>query len=189
MSDDTNVDFGPLAGLIGSWSGDKGTDIAPDPDGKETNPYFETIVFSEVGKVTNGEAQNLATIHYHQIVMRKSDKKAFHNETGYWMWEADTNIVMHSLTIPRAVCLLAGGIYTGEKDANGRAIIDVAAKIDDEKWGIIQSPFMKENARTTEFTHRIIVGNGELSYSETTMVNIYGKHFEHTDENELTLIT
>ena len=40
MSDDANVDYGPLAGLIGSWSGDKGTDIAPDPDGTETNPLL-----------------------------------------------------------------------------------------------------------------------------------------------------
>jgi hypothetical protein len=187
MSDDANVDYGPLAGLIGSWSGDKGTDIAPDPDGTETNPYFETIVFSEVGNVTNAESQTLAAIHYHQIVMRKSDKKAFHNETGYWMWDAAANIVMHSLLIPRAVGLLAGGVYTGEKDEKGRVIINVAAKLGDDKWDIIQSPFMKENARTTEFTHRIIIGNGELSYSETTMVDIYGKPFVHTDENELTL--
>lgn len=94
---------------------------------------------------------------------------------------------MHSLVIPRAVCVLAGGIYAGEKDADGRTIIKVAAKIDDDSWKIIQSPFMQKNASTTEFRQEIVVGNGRLSYSQTTMVDIYGKVFEHTDHNELVI--
>ena len=41
-----DIDYGPLAGLVGKWQGDKGMDIAPDPDmAKEENPYFETITF------------------------------------------------------------------------------------------------------------------------------------------------
>lgn len=36
MSETTEIDFGPLAGLIGSWMGEEGVDIAPEPDGKET---------------------------------------------------------------------------------------------------------------------------------------------------------
>ena len=103
------------------------------------------------------------------------------------MWDAAAEIVMHSMVIPRAVCVLAGGKYTGEQDDDGRAIIEVAAKIDDARWKIIQSPFMEENARTTEFRHRVVVGDGKLSYSETTMVDIYGKTFGHTDQNELVL--
>ena len=39
------VDYGPLAGLIGTWKGDKGLDVSPEPDGKEENPFYETIVF------------------------------------------------------------------------------------------------------------------------------------------------
>lgn len=75
--------FWPLAGLIGTWTGEEGVDIAPEPDGKETNPFYEKITFSAVGNVTNAESQTLAAIHYHQIVTRKSDNKDFHNETGY----------------------------------------------------------------------------------------------------------
>jgi hypothetical protein len=187
MSETNSVDFGPLKNLIGVWTGDDGVDVAPEPDGTETNPYFETITFSAVGDVTNAELQNLAAVHYHQIVKRKSDGKVFHNETGYWMWDAEAETVMHSLVIPRAVCVLAGGTYKGETDAKGRTILEVAAKIDDDKWKIIQSPFMQKNASTISFKHKVIVGNGTLSYSETTMVDIYGKIFEHTDENELVL--
>ncbi len=103
------------------------------------------------------------------------------------MWDAEAGTIMHSLTIPRGVCVLAGGTYAGEVDRDGRVIIEVAAKIDDPRWGIIQSPFMLDKARTTEFRHRVIVGDGRLSYAETMMVDIYGKVFEHTDQNELVL--
>lgn len=187
MSEENVIDYGPLKDLIGVWKGDEGTDVAPEPDGQETNPYFETITYSAAGDVTNAESQNLSVVHYRQIVQRKSNGMVFHDETGYWMWEAETQTVMHSLVIPRAVCVLAGGRYSGEKDTDGRTVLEVAAKLDDENWKIIQSPFMQQKATTTEFRHRIAVGDGKMSYAETTMVDIYGKTFEHTDQNELTL--
>ncbi len=182
-----DIDYGPLEGIIGVWSGNKGIDVAPEPKGSETNPYHETITYTAIGDVSNAESQVLSVVHYLQIVQRKSNNKVFHHETGYWMWDAKTENIMHSLTIPRGVCLLAGGIYSGEKDKEGRVIIDVSAGIDDENWEIVQSPFMKENARTTGFRHKVIVGNGTLSYLETTILDIYGKTFEHTDQNELTM--
>ena len=92
---------------------------------------------------------------------------------------------MHSLTIPRAVSVLAGGIHNEEKQADGCIVLEVAANINDKNWQIIQSPFMHENARTTNFRHQITVGKSILSYSETTTVEIYGNVFEHTDQNEL----
>ena len=45
---------------------------------------------------------------------------------------------------------------------------------------------MKDHARTVEFRHKTIVAGDRLSYSQTTIVDIYGKRFEHTDENQLT---
>ncbi len=187
MSDENIIDYGPLTALIGVWQGSDGIDIAPEPDGVESNPYLETITFSAAGDVANAERQNLAFIHYRQVVQRKSNGKVFHDQTGYWMWHGETATVMHSFVIPRGVCVLAGGYYNGEKDVAGRAILRVSAGIDDDRWKIIQSPFMQENASTTEFKQQIIVGNGTLEYSQTTMVDIYGKMFEHTDGNELTL--
>lgn len=185
MSDIENVDYGPLTELIGVWKSDKGLDVAPEPDGAEENPYYETITFTAVGDVTNAGSQVLAAIHYRQIVQRKSNDEVFHDETGYWIWDAKAGIIMHSLTIPRAVSVLAGGNHNGEKEDDGRTILEVSAALDNKDWQIIQAPFMQENARTTEFHHRITVGNGKLSYSETTIVDIYGKVFEHTDQNEL----
>jgi hypothetical protein len=196
MTNPENIDLGPLADMIGVWEGGAGVDVAPEPDGAETNPYYETITYSAVGNVTNAESQNLSAVHYHKIVSRKSDGEVFHNETGYWMWDSNAETVMYSLVIPRAVCVLAGGKYTGEMDQGGRIVINVAASIDDENWKIIQSPFMLENARTfmlenartREFRQEVLIGDGRLSYSETTILDIYGKDFEHTDQNELILM-
>ena len=166
MSTPENIDYGPLGELIGVWKGDKGLDVSPEPDGAENNPYHETITFTPIGNVTNAESQILAAIHYRQIVQRMSDDTVFHDETGYWMWDAQAGIIMHSLTIPRAVSVLAGGTHHGERGEDGSVILEVSAGLDSQDWPIIQSPFMRNNARTTKFHHRISVGNGKLAYAE-----------------------
>ncbi len=61
MSNEPEVDYGPLAGLIGVWKGDKGLDVAPEPDGSENNPYHETITFTAIGDVTNAESSRQHT--------------------------------------------------------------------------------------------------------------------------------
>ena len=135
------IDYGPLAGLIGTWEGSKGMDISPEPDGIEENPYYETITFQDIGDVTNAESQVLSILHYRQIVRRKSNNEIFHDETGYWMWDAGPKIIMHSLVIPRAVAVLAGGLYQGDIDQKKGTVLEVSAKLGDPDWGILQSPF------------------------------------------------
>ena len=171
-------DYGPLEMLLGVWKGDKGLDKAPKPGNLEETPYFETIAFEAVGDVKNAGSQTLAVVRYHQSVSRKSDSEIFHDEIGYWMWDAEAKIAMHSLTIPRAVSILAGGPWSGGD-------LEVRAALGDPDWGIIQSPFMRDNAKTIEFRHRLAVKDGTMRYFETTVVEIYGRIFEHTDENEL----
>ena len=177
------VDYGPLACLAGNWEGDKGTDTSPEPDGQSATPYFETIMFEAIGDVTNAKTQTLAVLRYHQVVSRKEDKEVFHNETGYWMWDSKTDVISHSVTIPRGVCILAGGKSSAKGSATS---LDVKAAVGDKDWGIIQSPFMQENASTNEFRHNITVDGDELNYSETMVLGIYGKTFDHTDSNTLT---
>jgi hypothetical protein len=172
------ISYGPLAALAGIWRGDKGTDISPEPDGQEENPFYETISFEPIGTVNNAERQELAALRYHQVVSRKSNDEVFHNESGYWIWDAEQSIVMQVLTIPRGVCLIAGGQADQSK-------IAVRAATDDPNWGIVQSPFMRDNAKTLEFRHRISVTGDSLDYDETTVLEIYGKRFDHTDQNTL----
>ena len=187
MSDDHSIDYGPLAGLIGAWKGDKGADIAPEPDGTEESPYYETLAFTPIGDVENAESQILACLRYQQIVRRKSNDEVFHDQTGYWMWDAREREVMQSVAIPRAVCVLAGGRYADSPQAGSAVRLSVAAKEGDPDWGIIQSPFMRDNARTLEFRHELTVDGETLSYHETTVLDIYGRRFEHTDTNELVM--
>ncbi|HEX9795083.1 MAG TPA: heme-binding beta-barrel domain-containing protein [Planctomycetota bacterium] len=119
MTQDSEIDYGPLAGLIGTWTGDKGLDVSPLPDGTEENPYFETLVFEVAGQVENAERQTLAIVRYHQVVSRKSNGEVFHDQIGYWMWDARSGVIAQSLTIPRAVCVLAGGAQAIGADDTG----------------------------------------------------------------------
>ena len=187
MSEVTEVDYGPLNELIGTWTGNKGMDIAPEPDGSEENPYYETITYTAGGDLKNTKSQVLSVVHYRQIVKRKSNDGIFHDETGYWLWDPREKVIMHTLVIPRAVCLIAGAHFVERRNDNGDLVIEVEASEDNPDWNIVQSPFMQKNARTTSFKQKIIVGNARMNYLETTIVDIYGKTFEHTDQNELVL--
>jgi methylamine---glutamate N-methyltransferase subunit C len=182
MADPTDVDYGPLATLIGTWRGDRGMDIAPDPAGLAENPYFETLVFAPIGRVTNANDQVLVGLRYHQCVSLKSSRQPFHDQVGYWLWDASTATIVQSLLIPRAVGLLAAGSWSA---GPGPVVLDVASDADDAAWGIVQSPFMRNNARTVGFRHRIVIDGDSLTYDQTTIVDIYGKRFEHTDANTL----
>lgn len=185
MADQTDaIDYGPLQALIGTWEGDKGMDIAPEPEGTEESPYYETLAFTAIGDVENAESQLLTILRYQQIVRRKSDDQIFHDQTGYWTWDAGNAVVIQSVVIPRAVCVLAGGHYT---EQGSTISVSVAAKLGDPDFGIIQSPFMRDHARTVAFRHEWSVADGVLSYFETTSLEIYERSFEHTDENQLRL--
>ena len=177
------IEYGPLACLVGTWKGDSGMDVSPEPDGDEHNPFYETIVFEAAGDVTNAEEQTLSMIRYHQQVRRKSNDKVFHDQVGYWLWDASTGVVVQTLSIARAVTLLAGGKAVVNGDST---VFEVSAEDGDSQWGIVQSPFMQEKARTLGFRHKLTVSGDTMSYNETTILDIYGKHnYEHTDSNTL----
>jgi hypothetical protein len=178
------IDYGPLACLVGTWKGDSGMDVAPEPDDDEHNPYYETISFEAAGDVTNAEEQTLSVVRYHQVVSRKSNDEVFHDQVGYWLWDPATDTVIQTLTIPRAVTLLAGGKAARDGD---ETLLEVAASADSDEWSIAQAPFMQAKARTTAFRHRLRVRGDAMNYSETTVLEIYGKSdYQHTDENSLT---
>jgi len=185
MSNSSDVDYGPLAALMGVWEGDKGMDVAPDPEGLEHNPYRESITFSGIGHVANAGAQKLAVLHYRQLVRHQSNGEIFHDQTGYWMWDADAEIVMHAFVIPRGVSVMAGGKFDGAKKEGDCLTLEVSASAENSDWKLVQSPFMHGHAETTSFCQRITVDDEKLSYMQTTVVDIYGRLVEHTDENQL----
>ena len=44
---------------------------------------------------------------------------------------------------------------------------------------------MRDNASTQSFSHQIEVSGDSLSYEESTVIDIYGRIFDHTDSNKL----
>jgi hypothetical protein len=183
MAEET-VDYGPLKNLIGTWEGEKGMDISPEKVGVEENPYFETITYEEGGDLQNAKDQRLAIVPYHQVVSRKRDNQVFHDERGYLLWDAGNQTIIQSFTIPRGVATVAGCEFTSNTDAD---TIEFEVKAEENgEWNIAQSPYMRKNAKTTSFSHRMKFTASTLEYSQTMMLDIYGREFEHTDDSVLT---
>lgn len=189
MCKETTIDginYGPLAALIGEWKGDKGVDRAPEPDGEERNPYYETIVFEAAGDVTNAEEQVLAIVHYKQVVQRKSNDEVFHHQVGYWLWDSADDTIVETFTIPRAVAVVAGGNLGQPENLADELVFAVSADASSSEYGIVQAPFMYNKAKTTAFTHTLTVMGDQMRYSETTVLDIYDKtSYDHTDVNTL----
>jgi hypothetical protein len=181
------INYGPLAQLIGKWSGNVGLDIAPDANANpDQSPFTNEIVFTIAGVAENAEEQKLVAVKYHHVVRRADNGHIFHDQIGHWIYEPSTNIIMHSLTIPRGVCLLAGGIF---QEKNNESIFAVEAKAGSGSYGIVQSPFMLEKAKTNAFQMKMTVKGDELTYREVTSLHIYGKDFEHVDSSTLQRVT
>jgi len=181
-----SIDYGPLDGFIGTWTGDQGMDLAPEPGGDEQSAYYERLVFEPAGDVDNADSQDLVMLRYNQLVMRKRNDEVFHNEAGFLIWNAEQSLVMQSFAIPRGLALVAGG--TAEI-SEGSVSIKLRAAAGDDQWPISQSPFLTSKARTTEFTRAYVLQAGTLSYRQTTQLDIYGRAMAHTDSNSLTLAT
>lgn len=183
------IDYGPLAALIGKWQGDRGVDLAPEPDGDERNPYYETITFEPAADVTNAEEQTLAVVRYHQVVSRKSNDKVFHDQVGYWSWDAADNTIIESFTIPRGVAVVAGGKATPPADPGEEVVLEVQAEAGAADCGIVQAPFMLNKAKTLAFTHTLKVKGDEMSYTQSTFLEIYDQsNYDHKDLNTLTRV-
>lgn len=180
-----NIDYGPLYQLIGSWRGDRGLDVSPEPDGEDKNAYYDEMTFVPSGATDNAEEQNLVSVRYHQVVRKRSNGKIFHDQIGHWIYEPATGLIMHSLTIPRGVCLLAGGSVAQDGD---ETTFNVGASADCDTFGIAQSPFMLKKAKTEAFTMTLKIAGDQLSYQETTSLDIYGRKFEHTDGSSLSRV-
>ncbi len=178
-------ELGPLSGLIGVWEGDQGTDKAPDddPTQTETNAYRERITFDPTGLVEN-HAQKLYGLRYTTTAWRIGEDDPFHEELGYWLWDAAAKQVLRCFMVPRGVTIIAGG--TAEPDASG---FELAAAIGSETYGICCNRFLNEEFKTIRYELRFEKrGDDTIWYAEDTILRIKGQSepFHHTDENTLT---
>jgi len=173
--------LGPLAVLVGTWTGAKGQDESPEPDGTEENAYRETVTYSPIGDVDNAEEQELVGVHYHQIAHRIRDNKHLHDQCGYWMWDQANNTVIHSFAIPRGVAVVSEGSVTATEHGY---IFELSSNF--EQGHIAESAFMSSKAKTNGFRMTVEVSGATLKYEQHTELDIYGRSFDHQDHNTLT---
>lgn len=183
MNDEILSKLGPLAGLAGVWEGQKGDDTAPAPDrGVEKNAYRERIVFEPFGPVDNHE-QSLYGLRYSTVAHRIGAADSFHEETGYWMWDADRKQVFRAFLVPRGISVLAGG--TVEPDARS---FELRAELGSPVYGICSNPFLDAEFKTVRYELRVTLNDdGSFAYEEDTQLQIKGKPgvFHHVDKNVL----
>lgn len=183
MNRDTEL-LGPLAVLAGVWQGDKGDDAAPDDDRKsiEKNLYRETLQLEPIGEVTNHE-QSLYGLRYATMAWRLGEDEPFHEEVGYWLWDAERRQVMKSFCVPRGYAVLAGG--TADADATSFSMV---ADLGSNTYGILSNPFLDEEFKTVRYEIGIDVHDPDsFSYASDTVIQIKGQDelFHHRDSNTL----
>jgi hypothetical protein len=179
---DTLANLGPLARLAGVWEGRKGIDLNPKAEGPERREYIERIDMQPIDPQANGP-QLLRGLRYHIHINTEEEDITFHDQVGYWLWDAATGLVMQSLTIPRGQAVLAGG--AAKPDGSG---LLVSAKRGDTEYGIVSTAFLEYAFRTDSYTLDVTFNpDGSWSYISDTMLAVRGQAepFKHRDRNTL----
>ncbi len=179
---DTLSQLGPLQALAGVWEGDQGLDIKPKADGPRRQAFHERISLQAIDPQTNGP-QLLYGLRYHTHITKPGQIKTYHEQVGYWLWDPLRSIVLHTLSIPRGVTLMAGG----EVDPEARRF-ELRARAGDPCYGICSNPFLERAFRTVEFRIEVTIhDDGRWSYEEDTVLAIAGQNelFHHVDGNTL----
>lgn len=177
--------LGPLASLAGTWEGDKGNDIAPAREGSHETHFRERLKFEPIGPVVNGP-QVLYGLRYSTVAWPLIQEQPFHEEVGYWLWDAERKQVMRCFIVPRGVVVNAGG--TSEPDAKE---FFMAAEAGALVYGILSNPYLDQAAKTVRYELSVTIHEPwKFSYKEDTQLQIAGRTevFHHTDQNTLTRI-
>ncbi len=185
VSPDGLANLGPLRRLAGVWQADKGIDINPKAEGPERRTFIEHIRMDPIDPQANGP-QLFYGLRYHIHINTPEEDITFHDQVGYWLWEAATETVTLTLGIPRAQVLLAGG-----QPAAGATEFEVRAEVGSEVYGILSKPFLDQNFRTLSYRmHVSIHPDGTWSYEEEGVLDIPGRNepFSHIDRNTLTRV-
>lgn len=174
--------LGPLARLVGTWEGDEGVDVSPGP---EETRFRERMTFEPFGPVVNGP-QVLYGLRYATTAWPIGEDDPFHEEVGYWLWDAAAGKVMRCFLVPRGITVLAVG------DASAEATrFEMSAELGSETHGISSNPILAQRFRTVRYDLTVSIDSeGRLSYEEDTVLEApEAEPFHHTDRNRLSLVS
>ena len=182
---ETLANLGPLRRLAGIWEGQRGVDINPKADGPETREYYERIELQPIDPQANGP-QLFYGLRYHLHVNTREEEIAFHDQVGYWLYEASTGLILQTLAIPRGQIAIAAG----HAAPDAKQLV-VKAERGQTEYGICSTSFLELAFRTDAYQLTVdFHDDGSWSYvSDTTlMVKGKGEPFLHRDRNRLTKI-
>ncbi|HEX3808189.1 MAG TPA: heme-binding beta-barrel domain-containing protein [Rhizomicrobium sp.] len=182
---DTLANLGPLRRLAGVWQSAKGVDVNPKAAGPERREYIEHIEMHPIDGQTNGP-QLFYGLRYHTRITTAEEAITFHDQTGHWLWEPATGLVLQSLSIPRGQVALASGFAKPDD-----ATLVVTATRGQTNYGICSNDFLEYAFRTDSYHLEITFNpDGSWSYVSETMLTVRGqaKPFPHRDVNTLVKI-
>ncbi len=182
IDDDVLKNLGPFASLAGTWEGDQGIDTSPSKAGPVETPFRERITLVPLGPVVNG-AQVLYGLKYATTAWPLDQEKPFHEEVGYWLWDAKEQQAMRCFIVPRGVMVNAGG----HADMHS-STMTLSAEAGSEIYGILSNPFLNDAFKTLRYDLKTTLHeDGSFGYWEDTVLKIHGQEelFHHTDQNRL----
>jgi hypothetical protein len=179
---DTLANLGPLRRLAGLWEGRKGVDVNPKAEGPERREYIERIDMQPIDAQANGP-QLFYGLRYHIHILATDEDSTFHDQTGYWLWEPATGLVLQTLSIPRGQVAIAAG-----HAAPDATTLVVSARRGATEYGICSTAFLEYAFRTDSYELAITFNSdGSWSYISDTMLSVRGQAepFRHRDRNTL----
>ncbi|NYF31867.1 MULTISPECIES: FABP family protein [Sphingopyxis] len=182
---ETLANLGPLRRLAGIWEGQRGVDINPKADGPETRQYYERIEMQPIDPQANGP-QLFYGLRYHQHVNTREEDISFHDQVGYWLYEASTGLILQTLAIPRGQIAIA----SGHAEPDSKRLV-VKAERGQTEYGICSTSFLDLAFRTDAYQLTVdFHDDGSWSYVSDTTLTVKGRDepFLHRDRNRLVKI-
>jgi len=178
---DTLANLGPLTRLAGTWESADGRDINPKADGPEHRNYIERTVFEPIDPQANGP-QLLYGLRYHSRITTAEEDISCHDQTGYWLWEPATGLIMQTLSIPRGQTAIAAG-----KASRGDNKLMLSAERGSTEYGICSTTFLEHAFRTDRYSIELTFNaDGSIEYVLDTTLEVRGQGpFAHRDQNRL----
>ena len=179
---DTLANLGPLRRLAGVWEGRTGVDLNPKAQGPERREFSERIELQPIDAQSNGP-QLLYGLRYHTRILASDEDATFHDQTGYWLWEPSSGLVLQTLSIPRGQVAIAAGHATSDADR-----LVLTARRGDTAYGICSNAFLEYAFRTDAYRIEVTFNaDGSWSYVLDTTLMVHGRTepFQHRDTNTL----
>ena len=187
------ANLGPLRPMAGTWESVRGVDVHPTGPGSDTdgvaaiegglrNDYVERYDLQPIDPQTNGP-QLLYGLRYHVHIVKPGEVETFHDQVGYWLWEAATQTVTQTIAIPRAQVVLASGRTTPDATR-----FELRATLGSPTFGILSSPFLDAAFHTLSFGIRVTINVDDTwSYAQDTAMQLPDRTdvFHHIDCNTL----